>query len=114
MFFFLWVKVKFDFLKNRFIHLIILVIKKLNLIDWHVYLSKQFISFTSKFFVLLVSSIVSNGFAQIDQPYSYDACCDFLQTNSLLSIIRAHEAQDAGLVEIFCLYIYTIHVSVYL
>ncbi|CAH8656268.1 unnamed protein product [Schistosoma rodhaini] len=28
--------------------------------------------------------------------FSYDACCDFLQTNSLLSIIRAHEAQDAG------------------
>jgi serine/threonine-protein phosphatase 2B catalytic subunit len=28
--------------------------------------------------------------------YSYAACCDFLQQNSLLSIIRAHEAQDAG------------------
>jgi len=28
--------------------------------------------------------------------YSYAACCDFLQTNNLLSIIRAHEAQDAG------------------
>ncbi|CAD6226928.1 GSCOCG00005982001-RA-CDS [Cotesia congregata] len=28
--------------------------------------------------------------------YSYAACCDFLQNNSLLSIIRAHEAQDAG------------------
>lgn len=28
--------------------------------------------------------------------YSYAACCDFLQHNSLLSIIRAHEAQDAG------------------
>ncbi|MPC30423.1 Serine/threonine-protein phosphatase 2B catalytic subunit 3 [Portunus trituberculatus] len=26
----------------------------------------------------------------------YAACCDFLQTNNLLSIIRAHEAQDAG------------------
>ncbi|KAG8037022.1 hypothetical protein G9C98_004344, partial [Cotesia typhae] len=26
----------------------------------------------------------------------YAACCDFLQNNSLLSIIRAHEAQDAG------------------
>lgn len=28
--------------------------------------------------------------------YSYAACCDFLQRNNLLSIIRAHEAQDAG------------------
>ncbi|XP_041124817.1 serine/threonine-protein phosphatase 2B catalytic subunit beta isoform-like isoform X7 [Polyodon spathula] len=28
--------------------------------------------------------------------YSYPAVCDFLQTNNLLSIIRAHEAQDAG------------------
>ena len=27
---------------------------------------------------------------------SYAACCDFLQQNNLLSIIRAHEAQDAG------------------
>lgn len=30
--------------------------------------------------------------------YSYAACCDFLKTNNLLSIIRAHEAQDAGYV----------------
>jgi hypothetical protein len=29
--------------------------------------------------------------------FSYAACCDFLQNNQLLSIIRAHEAQDAGL-----------------
>ena len=28
--------------------------------------------------------------------YSYGACCEFLQANNLLSIIRAHEAQDAG------------------
>merc|ERR1719276_723912 len=28
--------------------------------------------------------------------YSFAAVCDFLQTNSLLSVIRAHEAQDAG------------------
>ncbi|KAL7057728.1 hypothetical protein AAHC03_016919 [Spirometra sp. Aus1] len=28
--------------------------------------------------------------------FSYSACCDFLQANNLLSIIRAHEAQDAG------------------
>jgi len=28
--------------------------------------------------------------------YSYAASCDFLQQNNLLSIIRAHEAQDAG------------------
>lgn len=28
--------------------------------------------------------------------YSYAACCEFLADNNLLSIIRAHEAQDAG------------------
>ena len=28
--------------------------------------------------------------------FSYAACCDFLQQNNLLSIIRAHEAQDGG------------------
>ena len=28
--------------------------------------------------------------------FSYQATCDFLQKNNLLSIIRAHEAQDAG------------------
>lgn len=28
--------------------------------------------------------------------YSYAACCEFLQHNNLLSVIRAHEAQDAG------------------
>lgn len=29
-------------------------------------------------------------------PCSYAACCEFLQRNNLLSIIRAHEAQDQG------------------
>ncbi|XP_036325400.1 serine/threonine-protein phosphatase 2B catalytic subunit 1 isoform X2 [Rhagoletis pomonella] len=28
--------------------------------------------------------------------FSYGACCEFLQKNNLLSIVRAHEAQDAG------------------
>ncbi|KAJ6634554.1 hypothetical protein lerEdw1_013966 [Lerista edwardsae] len=28
--------------------------------------------------------------------YSYPAICEFLQNNNLLSVIRAHEAQDAG------------------
>ncbi|XP_074065253.1 serine/threonine-protein phosphatase 2B catalytic subunit gamma isoform isoform X2 [Macrotis lagotis] len=28
--------------------------------------------------------------------YSYAAVCEFLQSNSLLSVIRAHEAQDSG------------------
>ncbi|KAF7399637.1 hypothetical protein HZH68_008229 [Vespula germanica] len=32
----------------------------------------------------------------IESTRNYAACCDFLQTNNLLSIIRAHEAQDAG------------------
>ena len=36
--------------------------------------------------------------------YSYAASCDFLQQNNLLSIIRAHEAQDAGYVLIRNMY----------
>ena len=31
----------------------------------------------------------------------YNAACQFLERNNLLSIIRAHEAQDAGCVRIF-------------
>ena len=30
--------------------------------------------------------------------YTYKAVCEFLERNRLLSIIRAHEAQDAGCV----------------
>jgi len=33
----------------------------------------------------------------------YQAACQFLERNNLLSIIRAHEAQDAGYVAIFFL-----------
>lgn len=39
--------------------------------------------------------------------YSYRACCDFLQNNNLLSIIRAHEAQDAGWVTRTCSHVLT-------
>ncbi|KAL7981368.1 hypothetical protein Chor_002264 [Crotalus horridus] len=35
--------------------------------------------------------------------YSYPAICEFLQNNNLLSVIRAHEAQDAGWDVSFCL-----------
>ena len=41
-----------------------------------------------------LTSLISNEFF-----CSYAASCDFLQQNNLLSIIRAHEAQDAGWVE---------------
>jgi len=30
--------------------------------------------------------------------YTYKAVCEFLERNRLLSVIRAHEAQDAGYV----------------
>lgn len=33
---------------------------------------------------------------RIDKFSSYQAACQFLERNNLLSIIRAHEAQDAG------------------
>ena len=35
-------------------------------------------------------------YCHLGSLYSYAASCDFLQQNNLLSIIRAHEAQDAG------------------
>lgn len=34
--------------------------------------------------------------ADVDIRRSYQAACQFLERNKLLSIIRAHEAQDAG------------------
>jgi serine/threonine-protein phosphatase 2B catalytic subunit len=34
--------------------------------------------------------------------FSYNAACQFLERNNLLSVIRAHEAQDAGY-QWFCL-----------
>ena len=42
--------------------------------------------------------------------YSYAASCDFLQQNNLLSIIRAHEAQDAGYVFIRYMYQLNYHI----
>ena len=42
--------------------------------------------------------------------YSYAASCDFLQQNNLLSIIRAHEAQDAGYVFIRHMYQLNYHI----
>jgi serine/threonine-protein phosphatase 2B catalytic subunit len=37
-----------------------------------------------------------NGVRGCSYFYSYHAACAFLEKNNLLSIIRAHEAQDAG------------------
>ncbi|XP_077593453.1 serine/threonine-protein phosphatase 2B catalytic subunit gamma isoform-like isoform X1 [Stigmatopora nigra] len=37
-----------------------------------------------------------NGVRGCSYFYSYPAVCDFLMNNNLLSVIRAHEAQDAG------------------
>ncbi|KAJ3000533.1 3',5'-cyclic-nucleotide phosphodiesterase (PDEase) (3':5'-CNP) [Globomyces sp. JEL0801] len=44
---------------------------------------------TSEFFI-------HNGVRGCSYFYSYHAACSFLEKNNLLSIIRAHEAQDAG------------------
>ena len=38
---------------------------------------------------------------------SYQAACQFLERNNLLSIIRAHEAQDAGSVQCFVVFPHT-------
>lgn len=45
---------------------------------------------------------------------SYAACCDFLQSNNLLSIIRAHEAQDAGSVLNIPIVIYTFIFAIFI
>jgi hypothetical protein len=47
--------------------------------------------------------IVTLGFLLCPQCLSalrYQAACQFLERNNLLSIIRAHEAQDAGCVPV--------------
>ena len=49
------------------------------------------------FFSPLLSKLPSSPPIPLPSPpSSYNACCEFLQRNNLLSIIRAHEAQDAG------------------
>ena len=37
-----------------------------------------------------------NDARRISYYYTYKAVCEFLETNNLLSIIRGHEAKDAG------------------
>ena len=41
-------------------------------------------------------SFVHNHVRGCSYFYTYKAVCEFLERNRLLSIIRAHEAQDAG------------------
>lgn len=41
-------------------------------------------------------NFIHNSLRGCSYFYSYAACCEFLQENGLLSIIRAHEVQDAG------------------
>ena len=45
-----------------------------------------------------MESFVHNHVRGCSYFYTYKAVCDFLERNRLLSIIRAHEAQDAGFV----------------
>jgi hypothetical protein len=45
-------------------------------------------------------SFVHNHVRGCSYFYTYKAVCDFLDRNRLLSIIRAHEAQDAGSVKL--------------
>jgi serine/threonine-protein phosphatase 2B catalytic subunit len=40
---------------------------------------------------------VHNAVRGCSFSFSYNAACAFLERNNLLSIIRAHEAQDPGL-----------------
>ena len=43
-------------------------------------------------------NFVNNHVRGCSYFYTYKAVCEFLERNRLLSIIRAHEAQDAGYV----------------
>jgi serine/threonine-protein phosphatase 2B catalytic subunit len=44
------------------------------------------------------SSLLHEVFSHLKFTNSYQAACHFLERNNLLSIIRAHEAQDSGCV----------------
>lgn len=44
----------------------------------------------------LSETFIHNSVRGCSYYYTYKAACDFLEQNGLLSIIRAHEAQDAG------------------
>lgn len=46
--------------------------------------------------VVATSKYVHNSVRGCSYFYTYQATCDFLKRNNLLSVIRAHEAQDAG------------------
>jgi serine/threonine-protein phosphatase 2B catalytic subunit len=46
-------------------------------------------------------SFVPNHVRGCSYFYTYKAVCDFLERNHLLSIIRAHETQDAGFVKTY-------------
>lgn len=46
--------------------------------------------------VVAISKYVHNSVRGCSYFYTYAATCDFLKRNNLLSVIRAHEAQDAG------------------
>lgn len=72
----------------------------LALITWHVCYAKRFlldlldIFFPLSQFGCVYLLLLLLSFCLFSS--SYPAVCEFLQTNNLLSIIRAHEAQDAG------------------
>lgn len=65
--------------------------------QWHVYTQpcKRLLVFLQVMFLVhfLVLAIVNQVLTLFS---SYHAACAFLERNNLLSIIRAHEAQDAG------------------
>ena len=49
-------------------------------------------------------SFVHNHVRGCSYFFTYQAACTFLERNRLLSIIRAHEAQDAGYASFLTLY----------
>lgn len=50
------------------------------------------------FIIMFGDVLISSGtfLNELSNWCSYNAACQFLERNNLLSVIRAHEAQDAG------------------
>jgi len=49
----------------------------------------------------ITESFVHRNRPDLSYFYTFKAVCDFLERNRLVSIIRAHEVQEAGSVESF-------------
>lgn len=71
------------------------LILPLNTMTWDIFVRVSSLVFPPP--LMLHFTCIDSFSPRVSLPFpSYPAVCEFLQTNNLLSIIRAHEAQDAG------------------